>query len=256
MPDAPVSSVESAPSGELSKSQRKSAGSAGYLVERFAAACDALRKRVQDGRVPLPSPWREALGGAPSTTIQGDGWFVMELLLPEDGKLRLLPRLLSQDDSARIVAAWLAKNPGASAETLLANPVGFHIPWWTAFLRLRSLRDFWEAELRRSAWEQLVALLPDAWLLDRAPLPPGAVIPRLEITDWNEPPSTMGDEQNFGVQRADGEWITADDAATAAARDSSSVLVELFLETAGRKFGAIYVKQGARVDLVGVVSER
>jgi hypothetical protein len=252
MPDTAASSPDSAHVPELSKSQRKILASAGYLVERFAAACDSLRKRVQDGRVFLPSPWREAVADAASTALQGDGWFVLEFVFQKDGKLKLLAELPSHEAAANIIAAWVAKNPDASAEPLPV-PEDFHFPWWTAFLRLRPLRDFWESELRRNGWEQLVELLPDGWLLDRTPLPPGAVIPRLEITDWSELPQRISPDRNFKIQAADGTKVAMDDKSTMAKLGSRDVLVELSPKSCVQKLAAVYAKLGARVDLVGVV---
>jgi hypothetical protein len=252
MPDTAAPFLDSALAAKFSKSQRKTLASAGYLVERFAAACDSLRKRVQDGRVSLPSPWREAVADAASAALQGDGWFVLECVFQEDGKLKLLAEMPSHEAAANIIAAWAAKNSDTSAEPLLRVPEGFHFPWWTAFLRVRPLRDFWESELRRSGWEQLVELLPDGWLLDRTPLPPGAVIPRLEITDWSELPQRISPDRNFGIQAADGTKVAVDEKSTMAKLGSRDVLVEFPQESRGQKLSAIFAKQGARVDLVGV----
>ena len=78
---------------------------------------------------------------------------------------------------------------GAGAEEgaeVLEIPRLLGIPLWLALLRLRPLHGFWERALRRSRMSRLLLLLPDAWLLDPTPLPPGAVIPRLEIAAWSE----------------------------------------------------------------------
>ena len=59
-------------------------------------------------------------------------------------------------------------------------------PAWTALLRLPALRSAWMNDLRASHFDHLLNLLPSAWLMDATPLPPGAVIPELEMASWAE----------------------------------------------------------------------
>jgi hypothetical protein len=59
-------------------------------------------------------------------------------------------------------------------------------PAWTALLRLPALRSAWMNELRASHFDHLLNLLPRTWLMDATPLPPGAVIPELEMASWAE----------------------------------------------------------------------
>lgn len=58
------------------------------------------------------------------------------------------------------------------------------IPAWTALLRLPALGSLWLRELRASHFEHLLQVLPQAWVVDAMPLPPGAVIPGLELPSW------------------------------------------------------------------------
>lgn len=61
-------------------------------------------------------------------------------------------------------------------------------PLWHALLHLPALRDFWTAELRASHYAHLLQIIPQAWCMDPAPLPPGTVIAGLGITGWEELP--------------------------------------------------------------------
>jgi len=57
---------------------------------------------------------------------------------------------------------------------------------WFALFWLRPLREFWRRELTERHFLKLQEVIPYTWLLDPAPLPQHAVIPLLEIHDWEE----------------------------------------------------------------------
>jgi hypothetical protein len=57
---------------------------------------------------------------------------------------------------------------------------------WFALFWLKPLREFWRRELGEKYFLKLQKVIPYTWLLDPAPLPQHAVIPRLEIHDWRE----------------------------------------------------------------------
>ena len=64
-------------------------------------------------------------------------------------------------------------------------------PWleeklWLALFWSRPLRDFWRMELRENHRDALARLIPFGWVVDPAPLPPHAVLPRLDASSWNE----------------------------------------------------------------------
>ena len=61
-----------------------------------------------------------------------------------------------------------------------------HDPTWAALLRVPALRSVWLHDLRASHFEHLLHLLPQVWVMDPTPIPPGAVIPGLEIPAWPE----------------------------------------------------------------------
>jgi hypothetical protein len=57
---------------------------------------------------------------------------------------------------------------------------------WFALFWLQPLREFWRRELGDKYFARLQQVIPYTWLLDPAPLPQHAVLPRLEIHDWRE----------------------------------------------------------------------
>ncbi len=57
---------------------------------------------------------------------------------------------------------------------------------WFALFWLQPLREFWRRELGEKYFLKLQEVIPYSWLLDPTPLPQHAVIPRLEIHDWQE----------------------------------------------------------------------
>ena len=64
-------------------------------------------------------------------------------------------------------------------------------PWleeklWLALFWSRPLRELWRRELRENHRDALEKIIPRSWIVDPAPLPHHAVIPGLEISDWDE----------------------------------------------------------------------
>lgn len=57
---------------------------------------------------------------------------------------------------------------------------------WFALFWLRPLREFWRRELSERHFLKLQEAIPYTWLADPAPLPPIAVLPGLEVHDWEE----------------------------------------------------------------------
>jgi hypothetical protein len=55
-----------------------------------------------------------------------------------------------------------------------------------ALLWNRNLHGFWRQELGQSFFERLQRLAPYTWVVDPAPLPPQAVIPELDLSDWHQ----------------------------------------------------------------------
>jgi hypothetical protein len=55
-----------------------------------------------------------------------------------------------------------------------------------ALLWNRHLQSFWRQELGEGFFDRLKKLVPYTWIVDPAPLPPQAVIPELNLTDWQQ----------------------------------------------------------------------
>ena len=55
-----------------------------------------------------------------------------------------------------------------------------------ALLWNRHLHDFWRQELGEGFLARLKKLVPYTWVVDPTPLPPQAVIPELNLTDWRQ----------------------------------------------------------------------
>jgi hypothetical protein len=55
-----------------------------------------------------------------------------------------------------------------------------------ALLWNRNLHDFWRQELGEGFLARLKKLVPYTWIMDPMPLPPQAVIPELNLTDWRQ----------------------------------------------------------------------
>ena len=57
---------------------------------------------------------------------------------------------------------------------------------WFALFWMHPLREYWRRELSERHFLELQKHIPYTWLIDPAPLPQHAVIPGLEIQNWNE----------------------------------------------------------------------
>lgn len=131
--------------------------SAGYRVVRWAAAREVLQARVTKGRI------TGVLGGflsrwlpAAQTTATAAERKLTFVVMPEQ--------------------IWLT----GGGESLVASPLEH------ALLHLPALRSFWCNELRQQHFAALKAIVPPAWLMDAAVIPPGAVIHGLGITAWDQ----------------------------------------------------------------------
>ena len=112
-----------------------------------------------------------------------------------------------------------------------------------ALLWNRNLQGFWRQHLGEAFLHRLLELVPYSWLIDPAPLPPQAAIPRLELTDWNQLKSLSQRERELilkvsgfspegwgargvflGSDLSHAEWSAAVDKALASATRSPYVL--------------------------------
>lgn len=170
----------------MAKPLRKSLASTGHLVERLLAACDSLRLKVQEKRLPELLPYFHGFDFKISPLLKDEGLIVCPLHL-SGSSLKLQPLLLTGQQVQQVVSAWHRVQLDAS-KTLphpLEIPASANAALWPALLHLRPLHSFWEQQLRHSHVETLLDRVPHAWMLDPTPLPPGAVIPHLEIPSWH-----------------------------------------------------------------------
>jgi len=79
---------------------------------------------------------------------------------------------------------------------------------WFALFWLRPLREFWRRELSERHFLELQKHIPYTWLLDPQPLPQHAVIPGLEINDWQEL-TTFGQKHRELILKISGFHETA-----------------------------------------------
>lgn len=170
---------------ELAKPARKQLSSLGHLNTRFAEACDKLRRSAED--FPGLEPWLHGFADATPCALGSTGWFAIAVNADANGKLHVESSMVDREWIAPLADSWNRIYPDKliTADSAIEASSSFHAPVWSALLRLRPLREFWERALRRDALATLLDILPDAWLLDPALPPPGAVIPRLEIPSWD-----------------------------------------------------------------------
>jgi hypothetical protein len=68
---------------------------------------------------------------------------------------------------------------------------------WFALFWMKPLEDFWRRELSERAFLALQKVIPYTWLVDPAPLPRHAVLPRLEAHSWAEVGNFSQKRRNF-----------------------------------------------------------
>lgn len=186
----------------------------GYQVSRWLQAMSALGNRHAKQRLPspllefldhwMPGPINESFG---ATGSLGNEPFCLKLGRSADGR---------------------------PSQLIDGPPPVTDAKWW-ALLHLPALRDFWTAELRASHYAHLLEIVPKAWCMDPAPLPPGSVIAGLNLPDWRHLPDFCIEGATFALQRPgkdavtlwptlpDKIWLAEIDAALA---EGGAVLVE------------------------------
>ena len=129
-----------------------------------------------------PARWRVLDGSAAATSYQSTVYRFFELFdLPN---IAAAPPLIS------------AAAGGASRVTPPFKPF-LEEKLWFALFWLRPLREFWRRELSERHFLRLQKVIPYTWLVDPAPLPPHAVLPGLEVHDWEEVAAFSQKERNL-----------------------------------------------------------
>lgn len=258
--------LERASSGaptEMGKAQTNVFRSLGHKLERFLAARELVHRRVlQDEAFAPLRLWLGKSGGTPAS-LKGDGTFLSAYHL-SGADVRLAAPMLPADLATKTLSLWRQTDPEAPKvlPDLLKAPQDAAAPLWFALLRLRPLRSVWESMLRRDHFETLLQVLPDAWLLDPTPLPSGAVIPRLELANWEGLLLLQREGRRFAIaapESWDGAHELGDhDALQSALADSSTAPQTLVALPADPDscIIAVYEKKGNRVDARGFLSLR
>ncbi len=181
--------VEKDEAVKLGKSVIRQIGSLGHVFLKFAQARFLLKKRVGKlENLAALRPWVEnlELGGTVKAEEEGTFGSVFRWV---GGKLELEKMFLGEAEFSQFQRVPTkgadGDDSGPEPKGPLSVPEEANAAIWPAVLRLRPLREFWEQELRRNHFEGMLGIMPQAWLLDPAPIPHGGVIPGLEIENWD-----------------------------------------------------------------------
>ena len=136
---------------------------------------------------------RDGSGSIPNFTpagvnAPGYSWRVVsaENYEPQDG--RTVYRFFELFDLPNIPVIENTLRANAEGRITITPPIKPYIEekMWFALFWMHPLREYWRRELGEKYFIKLQEAIPYSWLLDPAPLPQHAVIPRLEIQDWRE----------------------------------------------------------------------
>jgi hypothetical protein len=121
-------------------------------------------------------------------TAPSNRWRVVaaENYEPQDG--RAVYRFFELFDLPNIPEIDKTLRANAEGRITITPPIKPYLEekMWFALFWMQPLREFWRRELGEKYFLKLQQVIPYSWLLDPAPLPQHAVIPRLEIHDWRE----------------------------------------------------------------------
>ena len=148
-----------------------------------------FRSLLPDGGVVLVS--REAADYRPEmewlADQLGEAWSVADAEShAPDG--RAMYRFFELFDWQSVPCAQTVAEAAAEHRARITPPFKPHLEekLWLALLWSPGLRQVWETSLRGSHLRRLRELTPFGWVLDPAPLPAHASLPRLDAHDWNE----------------------------------------------------------------------
>lgn len=141
-------------------------------------------------------------------------WLAHQL---EPGRFRVRAAEAYSPDPARAVYRFfelfdLPNVPGADAllEQVAAGVISMTPPpkpWleekaWLALFWMRPLLELWRRELTDNQRHRLEKIIPYTWLVDPAPLPPHAVLPRLEVNSWDEVAAFSQKQRSLVLKRS------------------------------------------------------
>ena len=112
-----------------------------------------------------------------------------EEYVPPGGEgLRSIYRFFELFDLPNLPGIGALLEGAASGRLKVTPPIKPYLEekMWFALFWSRPLRDFWRRELSERHFLELQKHIPYTWLLDPQPIPHHAVVPGLEINDWQE----------------------------------------------------------------------
>jgi len=115
------------------------------------------------------------------------GWRVRDAQDADDFSPEVY-RFFELFDLANVPAAGKLRNLAAEGKITVTPPFrpALEEKLWFALFWLRPLEAFWTRALGGRTFSALQEVIPYTWLVDPTPLPPHAVLPRLEVNDWSE----------------------------------------------------------------------
>lgn len=258
------------PAPSLNSREIKELSSLGHKLDKFTASHGHAWDRLQGNRDAY-TRWLPVVGPAKPLEDTTEGLFAVSLATHEDR--HFVDSIISApQDAEKLASLWQQVDPSAPRQ--LPSPIASSPetsgPTWLALLRLSPLRDLWDQFLRRATVDTLQSILPDAWLVDPAPLPAGAVIPRLELSSWQDLPRLRSTGRSFLLRSAtkstpptsltpalpESEWLTA----IRKAQQDFSISPQVLLETTadasnpGARVVAFYQKANQRVGALGFMA--
>ncbi|HEY7002388.1 MAG TPA: hypothetical protein VH330_11675 [Candidatus Udaeobacter sp.] len=154
-------------------------------MEWIAARLNQTNEGMLDARCSMLDENRGSTSGNP---VSAALWRVVpaENYEPQDG--RAVYRFFELFDLPNIPGIEETFRANAEGRITITPPIKPYLEekMWFALFWMQPLREFWRRELGEKYFIKLQEVIPYSWLLDPTPLPQHAVIPRLEIHDWNE----------------------------------------------------------------------
>jgi len=125
-------------------------------------------------------------------------WRVLDALPRQDWQLGLY-RFFELFDLANVPAAPQIMDGVRAGFMKVTPPIkpALEEKLWFALFWIKPLEDFWRRELGERAFLALQKVIPYTWLVDPAPLPHHAVLPRLEAHSWMQVAKFSQKRRNF-----------------------------------------------------------
>ncbi|MFA7342928.1 MAG: hypothetical protein WC003_01365 [Terrimicrobiaceae bacterium] len=133
-------------------------------------------------------PEMEWLAGTLNAEFSEKGkWRVLDASAREDWQPNIY-RFFEMFDLANVPAAPPLMRAAAEGTISVTPPFrpALEEKLWFALFWLKPLAEFWRRELGERAQKALQRVIPYTWLVDPAPLPRHAVLPRLEAHSWDD----------------------------------------------------------------------